>query len=145
MIRHVLSDNGWVELRETHEVTERLRRPVKTLSASLLKNKGFVTAVSTAEAQDLAALAEIPDDKQEEIVGQLADSMGVLADLQDAVAIARIAAWSYGDVVSVDGLLDLPGTVYDEIMKLCAAGTKDLMPDFGPSQDPDSPTGPSTA
>lgn len=145
MTRHDLTSGGWVELRPAKAVPERLRRPVKTRMTRLLANKAFAETVGMAQADGLASLQDIDDERATELVEQMADSLPLLDEVNDLVVVARVAAWSYGDSVTVDALLDLPGDVYDELRALCAAGVADLMPDFGPSQDEKSPTVPSTA
>lgn len=145
MTRHELTAGGWVELRPAKAVPERLRRPVKAGYTRLLANRAFAETVGKAQSDGLASLADIDDDKATELVEQMADSLPMLDEVNDLVVVARVASWSFGDTVTVDALLDLPGEVYDELRALCAPGVQDLMPDFGPSQDEQSPTVPSTA
>jgi hypothetical protein len=66
-----------------------------------------------------------------------------MSDLNDRVVLAMVKAWSLNVPIEVEPLLDLPGNVYDSLREQCAPFLNDLMPDFGPSEDPESPTDPS--
>jgi len=113
---------GWVQLRDPKSVSERLRRPI------------------VAKASQLAgAVNEITDNNVSET------NLTSMFEFNDLVAIALIEKWSFGDVVSLEGLLDLPGKAYDEIQKIVAPMVSDLMPSFEVTPDPESPTVPSGA
>ena len=97
--------NGWVELRDPDLVPERLRRPVfeKSLKASQLA-------------------AEVENDPT---------VLSFFSELNDVLAVALISSWSFGDVISVDTLQDLPSKTYDDIRKLVSPLVSKMIPDFG--------------
>jgi hypothetical protein len=97
--------NGWIELREPDLVPERLRRPVfeKSIMASQLA-------------------ADIETDPT---------VLSFFSELNDVLAVALISAWSFGDVISVDTLQDLPAKTYDDVRKLVSPLVSRMIPDFG--------------
>ncbi|MCH0555817.1 hypothetical protein [Streptomyces sp. MUM 16J] len=143
--RHQLPGGGWADLRDPADVPERLRRPVRALQMRLARDPAFGRVVADATDKGVQALADIDEAQAVQMVAAIGDdSMGLMDDLNDRLVISRVAGWSYGDTVSVDSLLDLSSLVYDKLRELCADGALDG-PDFSPSQDAASPTGPSTA
>jgi len=143
--RQQLPGGGWADLREPADVPERLRRPVRALQMRLAKDPAFGQVVADAKDKGVQALADIDEAQAVSMVAAIGDeSMTLMDDLNDRLVISRVAGWSYGDTVSVDALLDLPSAVYDRLRELCADGALGG-PDFSPSQDPNSPTVPSTA
>ena len=114
--------NGWVEFREPEDVPERLRRHVVTMAPAASK----VVTIKDGEA----------------LVGDLDESgMDFLFEFNDAIAMCLITAWSWSDPVSLDSLRELPGSVYDEIIRYCSPLMPRLMPDFGVDPDPKAPIG----
>lgn len=120
MAKHDLSD-GWVVIRDPKQVPERLRRPLVNRSPR---------AVKLAE-QGLDSL-EIAD-------------IEFFSEFNDLLVLALVAEWSYAPVVTLDGLLDLPANSYDELRQIVAPLAAAIMPDFSPTDNPDSPTQPSDA
>lgn len=143
--RHQLPGGGWADLRDPAEVPERLRRPVRALQTRLAKDPAFAQVITDARGNGVEALQDIDEAQAVQMVSAIGDdSMTLLDDLNDRLVLSRVAGWSYEGEVSAEALLDLPGAVYDRLRELCAEGALEG-PDFGPSQDPQSPTGPSTA
>jgi len=121
MSKHIVND-GWVLLRDPRMVSERSRRPIiakmTTMQAVAEKVTGEgSTSVDEAEFNALYAF-------------------------NDLVAIALIQEWSWDVPVTIDGLLDLPASDYDAILKITAPLVPELMPSFSPdgANDPESPT-----
>jgi hypothetical protein len=114
---------GWVEYREPENVPERLRREVTKLST---KGAKFSTLAETDPA-------EMNEDELE----SMTDFMSAF---NDSVALALVSAWSFDAPVTKDGLLDLPASAYDEIVKHCTPLVSRLMPNFGVDTDPKAPT-----
>lgn len=143
--RQHLPGGGWADLRDPAEVPERLRRPVRAIQIRLAKDPAFGQVIVNAKDKGVKALADIDEAQAVEMVSAIGDdSMTLMDDLNDRLVISRVAGWSYGDEVTMDALLDLPGAAYDKLRELCAEGALDDV-DFSPSQAPDSPTVPSTA
>jgi hypothetical protein len=103
---------GWIELRDPKEVPEKLRRPVVEKSVSL---------------QDVVG-------KDEE--GLTSDDLSSLFGLNDLIAVALVSSWSFEHPVTLDGLLELSGAAYDDILRIVAPKTAELMPNFGVNPDP---------
>lgn len=121
MSRHELPDGQWAEFRDPEQVPERLRRPITRHAARL-------SSTSVAEASD----------------GDVAPhDLDILFDLNDALVLALVESWSFPSPVAADGLGELPGPAYDALLKLASPSMLALLPDFGPSPDPASPTPPS--
>lgn len=127
-----LPDGNTATLRDPKSLSERKRRPLQNLSAQLASLPGFAEAAST-------------DDPMKAMVGISSNMGGVLAlvsDITDATIIAYVESWSYPAEVTIDAVLDLPGDVYDVLAKETQAASKVTEPNFEPSADPESPTGP---
>lgn len=145
--RETLPDGGWADLRDAADVPERLRRPVRTLQMLLAGDPAFGKVVADAKSKGVEAVRDGIDDAE---ALQMVEAMGResferMDELNDRAVIARVAGWSYSSEVTMDALLDLPGPVYDRLRELCADGALgDGAPSFEPSQDPASPTEPST-
>jgi hypothetical protein len=97
--------NGWVELRDPDLVPERLRRPVfeKSIKASQI-------------AEDFETDPTV---------------LSFFSELNDVLAVALISAWSFGDVITVDTLQDLPARTYDDVRKAVSPLISRMIPDFG--------------
>jgi hypothetical protein len=127
MTKIALPDGGWANLRDPKAVTERLRRPVTRLAAGLHAS---------------GALKGIDGENGEGLTVEALDGM---SDLNDAICLALVDSWSYDLPVTADGLLDLPGAVYDSLREQASKFTTALLPDFTPTTDGDSPSEPSPA
>ena len=108
---------GWVEFREPEEVPEGRRRDVMKLSS---KGSQFTQFVTDDDSFDMEAMSEEQREK----------AMEFMTEFNDAVAYALINTWSFDFPVSKDNLLNLPGAVYDAIVKHCSPLAKRLMPSF---------------
>lgn len=143
--RENLPDGGWADLRDQAEVPERFRRPVRALQMKLAKDPAFAGVVAEAAKKGAAAVKGMAEAEAAQMATQMGDeSAGLLDELNDRLIVARVVGWSYETPVSLDALLDLPGPAYDRLRQVCAEGALDVT-DFGPSQDEESPTAPSTA
>jgi hypothetical protein len=105
---------GWVILREPELVPERLRRKLVNLSVE------GAPLVANLEAKQTPATSDIE----------------FIESFNDNLALALLKEWSFDLPIDKEGLLDLPGPVYDEIQKLCAPLVRRLMPNFGVDPDP---------
>ncbi len=110
-----LPGGGWADLRDPDAVTERQRKPFLAASGRLVKSD---------DMEDSGFIAVL--------------------DVQDALVLALVNAWSYEAPVTADSLLDLPCKALDALRAACFAHRDALTPDFGPTPDPASPTEPSS-
>ena len=114
---------GWIEYREPEAVPERLRREV--------------TRLSTRGAR-FATLGDVdPSEMSEQDMEGMTSFM---SEFNDAIAICLISQWSFDIPVTKDGLLDLPASIYDEIIRHCTPLVSRLMPSFGVDPNPKVPT-----
>lgn len=109
-----LPGGAWAQLRDPDTVTERQRKP-------------FIHAVGRVSKAD-----EMSD-----------GGLSALVDVQDALVLAMVESWSFDAPVSADGLLDLPHKAATALRLACTPFQPELMPDFGPTPDPESPSAPS--
>lgn len=132
---HVLPSGATVVLWDVGQVTERYRRPITRLSAQLHAS-GVGKALADARAAEEAGEPAVP-------VSLDPAALDLMSALNDAVAAAMTASWSYAFPVSVDAMLDLPGEDYEALRTLTAPYVVPLLPSFAPTPDPESPTAPS--
>lgn len=124
-MKRVTVPGGWVDYREPEDVPERLRRRVITMSGRAGTVATRLSAVSAEEAA-----AEVSE-----------EDMRFLLDFNDAIAVCLVMGWSWSDIpVTVDGLLDLPAVVYDEITRYSQGQVTRLLPNFAVDPDPKAPT-----
>lgn len=135
---------GWADLRPVSDITERMRRPIKRLSTRLTSFPSFMDAVKDGTAAT-AGGAEMTQAEQLALAAAMGDAFDVLEDLQDALVVAVTRGWSWDFPVTADGVLDLPGPALDALRKAVAPWQTALNPNFEPTPDPASPTGPSSA
>jgi len=102
---------GWVELRDPDLVPERLRRPVF--------EKSTEGAALVANGDDVSA-----------------ETISFFSEFNDTLVIALVSSWSFGDVISMEALLDLPARSYDDVRNIVTPFLTQLMPDFGVDPDP---------
>jgi hypothetical protein len=130
---------GTVTLRDPKDVPERLRRPV-------IKRMTDLVDIDWNAVPD-----PLPDDATDEQKAEftaasqkgakeLSYALDGMNDLNDVQAVAMIESWSFPQAITVDGLLDLPSASYREILELVAPLVTELMPSFGASPEPNSPT-----
>ncbi len=123
-----LPSGGWVELRDPETITERTRRQITAAFASLPAE----TIAAAREAQEKGVDPEIPPSDYVKI-----------AEANDVVAVALLTAWSFGDEITADKLLDLTPKDYDAIGTAAGKIANQIQVDTSPSPDPSSPTTPS--
>lgn len=111
-MQRITVQGGWVEFREPEDVPERLRRKVITMAPSASR----VVSVKDGEP--------VVEDLDQ-------NGMDFLFGFNDAIALCLITAWAWPQPVSLEGLQDLPGNVYDEIIRYCQPLVARLMPNFG--------------
>ncbi|MFI0894894.1 hypothetical protein [Streptomyces sp. NPDC020983] len=132
---------GWADLRPVSDITERMRRPIKRLSTRLTSYPSFMEAVQQGEA----AGGELSSEQQLAIAASMGDAFDVLEELQDALVVAVTRGWSWEHPVSADGVLDLPTPALDALRQAVAPWQQAMNPNFEPTPDAGSPTGPSSA
>lgn len=111
-MQRVTVTGGWVEYREPEDVPERLRRRVTMLA-------------SQAPAQAANQESNLTESDMEFFMA-----------FNDAVALCLVVAWSWDEPVSLDGLQNLPGRVYDEIVKYTQGLMDRLLPSFAVDPNP---------
>jgi len=112
-------NGGWVDFREPQDVPERLRRKVTTMSSRASKVAGRLEG-------------ENPDLQTEDLE--------FLLEFNDAISICLVMGWSWDNPVTIEGLLDLPASVYDFIVRHGQANVANLLPNFEVDPDPKAPT-----
>lgn len=136
---------GWADLRPVSDVTERMRRPIKKLSAKLTSFPSFMSAIGQAQASTGGGETELSQTEQLAIAASMGEAFDVLEELQDALVVAVTRGWSWEHPVSADGVLDLPGPALDALRQAVAPWQKALNPNFEPTPADGSPTEPSSA
>jgi hypothetical protein len=136
--------NMYVDLRDPLEIPERLRRPVRKLQLLLANDGAFSEVVSDAVAKGVASVDDFTPEQTARMVSQMGGAADLLDELNDRMVLERVMGWSFDQPVTMDGLQELPGPVYDELRELCSTNA-DAGPDFSPTPDPASPTVPSSA
>ena len=66
-------------------------------------------------------------------------------ELNDLLIVARVESWSFDLPINVDSLGDLVQDDYVLLQKVAAENVTSMVPNFGLSNDPSSPTPPSGA
>lgn len=119
---------AWADLRAPGEVPERLRR---------------VVIIKSTRGAALGAKLEGLDSESDAAALLAEDDMRYIRELDDAVALCFLADWSFDLPVTADGLGDLPGPVYDQIVNATRPLVPALMPSFGVdgAMDPKAATG----
>ena len=120
---------GWIDFRDPNEVKERHRRAVFKMGAKAARFTKYLNADGEMDTTNLT-----PEEADE--------VTNFLTDYNDALAIALINEWSFDAPISTDGLLDLPGEIYDLIIKHCSPLGAAIMPSFSVdgADDPKAPT-----
>jgi hypothetical protein len=133
MPRLELPHDAWADLREPDEIPRGAARRFRKTLYKLAAPAADVDQTLDADAQ-AAAVAK----------AMMATEGGMdgIEDLAEALVLASVSEWSYGSVCS-EVLEDIPDKAIDLIYDACQGYIEKLMPDFGPSQDEDSPTTPS--
>lgn len=136
---------GCADLRPVSDITERMRRPIKRLSAKLTSYPAFMDAVQGAQQATGGGKSELTESEKLAIAASMGEAFDVLEELQDALVVAVTRGWSWDAPVTPDGVLDLPGPALDALRQAVAPYQRALNPNFEPTPDPASPTGPSSA
>jgi hypothetical protein len=125
----------WAELREPDEIPRKAARRFRDVLFALAR-----PAAGVDQDQDPDALAA---DVGQSMLAS-ADGLSGMEDMAEALVLAVVSEWSYGSVCQ-EVLDDLPDAAIKAIDRHCqsAGYVATLMPDFGVSPDPDSPTPPS--
>ena len=116
-----LSNGGWAILRDPAAVSVKNRRPVEKVLMAI--GRGQATAASELDPA---------------IVDQF-------YELNDLLIVARVESWSFDLPINVDSLGDLVQDDYVLLQKVAAENVTSMVPNFGLSNDPSSPTPPSGA
>ncbi len=134
-MRLELPNSEWADLREADEIPRKSARRFRDVLFALAR-----PAAGVNQDQDPDALAA---DVGQSMLAS-ADGLSGIEDMAEALVLAVVREWSYGSVCQ-EVLDDLPDAAIKLIDQHCqAAGyVAALMPDFGVSPDPDSPTLPS--
>jgi hypothetical protein len=114
-------------------VPERLRRPYERV-----KTRMGVYAADIPQT--------LPEKEREMQAGiaMMKQAPELMDELNDALLLALVEAWSYDVPVTLDGILDLPGPALDILVKKCKELAPRMMTNFEPTQDAASPTVPSS-
>ena len=144
-MRYELSGGNWMELRDVATLTEGQRRPVrsKLLDISPATRAAMESSKPAVPTDGRPAVPTVPAAVADVLTGA---DMDTLSQVNDMVAVSMIETWSFGEEISTDALLSLPGKVYDEILMLVAPALTAFMGvDFDVTPDRASPTQPSNA
>ncbi|MEE4546777.1 hypothetical protein V2S66_33035 [Streptomyces sp. V4-01] len=134
---------GWADLRPVSDITERMRRPIKRLTAKLTSYPAFMDAVKDA-SETTKGGAELSAADQLALAAGMGDAFDALEELQDALVVAVVRGWSWEGGVTTDAVLDLPGPALDALRKAVGPWQNAMNPNFEPTPDPASPTEPSS-
>lgn len=136
-MRLELPHDGWAELRAPDEIPRKAARKFRKV---LYRVAAPASDIDPSLDEDQKALAA------GKALMASADGLDGIEEMAEAMVLASVAEWSYGPV-EADTLDELPDAAVTRIYDYCQSNgyVDSLMPDFGPSPDPDSPTKPSTA
>ena len=137
-----LGNGGWAILRDPAAVPVRLRRPVEKMLMAV--GRGQAKAALEAK-QEAIANAKTGDTIDPSAVAANMDSTVIdqFYELNDLLIVARVESWSLDLPISVDSLGDLTQEDYELLQKVAAQNVTTMVPNFGLSNNPDSPTPPS--
>ena len=137
-----LGNGGWAILRDPAAVPVRLRRPVEKMLMAV--GRGQAKAALEAK-QEAIANAKTGDTIDPSAVAANMDSTVIdqFYELNDLLIVARVESWSLDLPISIDSLGDLTQEDYELLQKVAAQNVTTMVPNFGLSNNPDSPTPPS--
>ena len=137
-----LGNGGWAILRDPAAVPVRLRRPVEKMLMAV--GRGQAKAALEAK-QEAIANAKTGDTIDPSAVAANINSTVIdqFYELNDLLIVARVESWSLELPISVDSLGDLTQEDYELLQKVAAQNVTTMVPNFGLSNNPDSPTPPS--
>ena len=138
-----LGNGGWAILRDPAAVPVKLRRPVEKMLMAV--GRGQAKAALEAK-QEAIANAKTGDTIDPSAVAANMDSTVIdqFYELNDLLIVARVESWSLELPISVDSLGDLTQEDYELLQKVAAQNVTTMVPNFGLSNNPDSPTPPSS-
>jgi hypothetical protein len=137
-----LANGGWAILRDPAAVPVRLRRPVEKML--MVVGRGQAKAALEAK-QEAIANAKTGDTIDASTIAASMDLSVIdqFYELNDLLIVARVESWSFDLPISVASLGDLTQEDYELLQKLAADNVTSMVPNFGLSNNPDSPTLPS--
>jgi len=137
-----LGNGGWAILRDPAAVPVKLRRPVEKMLMAV--GRGQAKAALEAK-QEAIANAKTGDTIDPSAVAANMDSTVIdqFYELNDLLIVARVESWSLDLPISVDSLGDLTQEDYELLQKVAAQNVATMVPNFGLSNNPYSPTPPS--
>lgn len=133
-----LPSGGWAVLRDPAAVPVKLRRPVEKALLTLGQSQAKTVLASAPELSDSQKAAEVASTINPQILDQF-------NDLNDLLIVARVESWSFELPISIDSLGELVQEDYALLQKISAENVTSMVPNFGLSNDPTSPTQPSDA
>ena len=125
-----LENGNWAVLRDPVAVPVKLRRPVEKALMAIARGQAKASLVQDAST----AAANI----DEAIIDQF-------YELNDLLIVARVESWSFDLPINTDSLGELVDEDYKALQKISAENVTSMVPNFGLSNNPDSPTQPSDA
>ncbi len=146
MTRHQLPDDQWVEVRDPRAVTYRQRKPLVVPYERL--RRAYRDALTPAEMPSSPKPLAAGEEPEPVRVTLVVDTDLVDDNEQVTVnlALALVEAWSFGPPpTTADDVLDLPGTVFDELDAVLWGYLPSLFMNTSVSSDEKSPTRPSGA
>lgn len=129
---------GWVELRDTDEVSERFARRMRALQFQMSTNADVMKVISSQD--DLKGALEANPELAVQVGAAISSAMPVIDQLGDVTIVARVTSWSFGMPCTEDSVLDLPGPAYEALKELCADTLAAIRVDTEPSPDPKATT-----
>ena len=141
-IKIELGNGGWAILRDPAAVPVKLRRPVEKMLMAV--GRGQAKAALEAK-QEAIANAKTGDTIDPSTVAANMDPAVIdqFYELNDLLIVARVESWSFDLPINVDSLGDLTQEDYELLQKIAATNVTTMVPNFGMSNNPDSPTPPS--
>jgi len=142
MTHVTLPSGATVDLRPVEDITERQRRPIKRVQTQLVRHQEFFAAIEKAQSIESGeSNKKLTKADQDALAAGLGDAFDPLEELNDRLIVAAVRGWSYDFPVEYDSVQDLPGRDLDKLREVVAPYLPQLMPDFSPSKDRQSPTG----
>lgn len=136
MTHITLPSGATADLRPVADITERQRRPIRKIQTQLVKFQEFGAAIEKAQGSKKLTKAE-----QDTIAAGLGEAFDPLEELNDRLVVAAVRGWSYDFPVEYEHVLDVPGRDLDALREAVAPYLAELMPDFSPNKDRETPTG----
>jgi hypothetical protein len=119
---HLVLPDGWADLADPRKVPERRRRKVTAAMAGLFAYRAqHPETVGTPANGDAPAVPAITTEAELELIDAV----------NEAVTLAVVERWSFGDTVTADALLDLPGDTFDVLRDACTKLFPGLLPSYG--------------